>query len=89
MIESAFDRLAKRVESIYGEQRQQPQHPAVFVVEPLPTAKPTELDEARAVVIAFFRAVPRVMLTMIAVQLLFAREAWRWLRQWRRMPKDG
>lgn len=80
-----FDRMVERAEMLYGEQRQQPQHPAVFVVEPPPTAKPSELDEARALVVAFFRAVPQVMLTLIAMQLLFAREAWRWLRQWKRI----
>ena len=89
MIESDFDRMVRRAETIYGEQRQQPQIPAVYVVEPPPAAKPTELDEARALVIAFLRAVPQVMLTMIAMQLLFAREAWRWLRQWKRTAPGG
>jgi len=89
MFESDFDRLAKRVESIYGEQRQQPQHPAVFVVEPLPTAKPTELDEARALIVSFLRSIPEMLLTLAALQLLLFREGWRWLRSWRRMPKEG
>jgi hypothetical protein len=84
MIESDFDRLVRRAESLYSERKDAP-IPAIYVVEPPIAAKPTELDEARALVISFFRAVPQVMLTMIAMQLLFAREAWRWLRQWKRI----
>jgi hypothetical protein len=85
---SDVEQLFRRADSLYST-KEQPQHPGIYVVEPPITAKPTELDEARALVIAFFRAVPEVMLTMIAMQLLLVREGWRWLRSWRRTPKGG
>ena len=89
MIESDFDRLAKRVESIYGEQRQQPNIPAVYVVEPLTVPKANELDEARGLVMAFLRELPEVALTLAAMLVILARHAWRWLRQWKRTPQVG
>ncbi len=84
MFESDFDRLAKRVESIYGEQRQQPNIPAVYVVEPLTVPKANELDQARALVLAFLRELPDLALTLAAMLVILARHAWRWLRQWKR-----
>ncbi len=89
MIESDFDRLVRRAESLYGEQRQQPQIPAVFVVEPPVVAKASELDEARGLVLAFIRELPDLALTLAALAVVGLRHAWRWLRSWKRTPQIG
>jgi len=82
-MQTDFDRLVKRVESLYGEQRQQPNIPPVYVVTP-PTSKASELDEARGLVMAFLRELPDLALTLAAVLVILARNAWRWLRSWKR-----
>jgi hypothetical protein len=87
MFESDFDRLVKRADSLYGERKDQPAIPAVYVVEPPHAPKPDELDEAKALIVSFLRAIPEVLLTLLAMQLLLVREGWRWVRQWRRTPR--
>jgi hypothetical protein len=87
-MQSDFDRLVKRVESLYGEQRQQPNIPPVYLVTP-PTSKATELDEARGLVMAFLRELPDLAVTLAALAVVGLRHAWRWLRQWRRTPQGG
>ena len=89
MIESDFDRMVRRAESLYGERKDQPVIPAVYMVTPTAAPKPDELDEARALIVSFLRAVPEIALTLLAMQLLLVREGWRWLRQWRRTPQNG
>ncbi len=89
MIESDFDRMVRRPESLYGEQRQQPNIPPVYFVEPSAAPKRDELDEARGLVLAFFRELPEVALTLAAMLVILARNAWRWLRQWKRTPQVG
>jgi hypothetical protein len=89
MIESDFDRLAKRVDAIYGERKSQPDIPAVYVVEPPQMPKQTELDQARALVVAALREIPGILLTLAALLVLLARNAWRWCRQWKRTPQIG
>jgi hypothetical protein len=88
MNETDFDRMVRRAESLYGEQRQQPNIPAVYLVTP-PTSKASELDEARGLVLAFMRELPEVALTLVAFAVILARHAWRWLRSWKRTPKEG
>ncbi len=88
MFETDFDRLAKRVESIYGEKRQQPDIPAIYVVEPPAVPKANELDQARGLVMAFLRELPDLALTLAAMLVILARHAWRWLRQWKRVAKS-
>jgi hypothetical protein len=89
MIESAFDRMVRRAESLYGSDQRQPAIPAVYVVEPPAAPKRDELDEARALVLAFLRELPDIALTLAAMMVILARHAWRWLRQWKRTAKDG
>jgi len=88
MIESDFDRLVRRVEGLYGEQKQQPTIPALYIARS-PTSKATELDEARGLVLAFMRELPRLTLTLAALAVVGLRHAWRWLRQWRRTPQGS
>jgi hypothetical protein len=87
-MQTDFDRLVKRVESLYGEQRQQPNIPPVYVVEPPTAPKRDELDEARGLVLAFLRELPDLALTLAALAVVGLRHAWRWLRQWRRTPQS-
>ena len=86
MIESDFDRLTRRVESLYGERQQQPDIPAVYVVPPPQMPKETELDQARALVLAALREIPDIALTFAAMFVLLVRDAWRWCKQWKRKP---
>jgi len=89
MIESDFDRLVRRVESLYGERQNSPAVPPVYFVEPTPAAKPSELDEAKALVLAFLRELPGLLLTLAALAVVGIRRCWLWLRQWRRTPQAG
>lgn len=84
MIESDFDRLAKRVDAIYGERKNQPDIPAVYVVSPPQTPQQTELDQARALVIAFLKELPELMLLFVALGVVGIRRCWLWLKQWKR-----
>jgi hypothetical protein len=86
-METDFDRLVKRVESLYGEQRQQPNIPPVYLVTP-PTSKANELDEARGLVLAFLRELPELALTLAALAVVALRHAWRWLRSWKRTAQS-
>jgi hypothetical protein len=88
MIESAFDRMVRRAESLYGSDQRQSNVPPVYVVTP-PNTKATELDEARGLVVAFLRELPDIALTLAAMLVILARNAWRWLRQWKRTAKHG
>lgn len=76
----------KRADALYSSS-QQPQHSGIYVVPPPPQAKPSELDEAKALIIAFFKELPEIALTLAAMMVLLVREAWRWLRQWKRIAK--
>jgi hypothetical protein len=89
MIESDFDRLVRRVETLYGERNEAPAIPAVYFVEPPAAPKRDEVDEAKALIVSLLRSIPEMMLTLAALQLLLLREGWRWLRQWRRTPQVG
>jgi hypothetical protein len=84
---TALDRMYERAESLYGERKDQPAIPAVYLVEPPAAPKPDELDEAKALIVSFLRAIPEITLTLLAMQLLLVREGWRWLRQWKRTPQ--
>jgi len=86
-MQTDFDRLVKRVESLYGEQRQQPNIPPVYLVTP-PTSKASELDEARGLVLAFLRELPGLALTLAALAVVGLRHAWLWLRSWKRTPQS-
>jgi hypothetical protein len=86
-MQTDFDRLVRRVEMLYGEQKQQPNIPAVYLVTP-PTSKATELDEARGLVLAFLRELPELALTLAALAVVGLRHAWRWLRSWRRTAQS-
>lgn len=88
MIESDFDRLARRVDELYSE-RKQPDIPAVYFVPPPQMPKQTELDQARALVVAALREIPDIALTFAAMFVLLARDAWRWCKQWKRTPQIG
>jgi hypothetical protein len=88
MIESDFDRLAKRVDAIYGE-RKQPEIPSVYVVEPPQMPKQGELDQARALVVAFLKELPELMLLVAALAVVGIRRCWLWLRQWKRTPQSA
>lgn len=81
-----LDRLSARVESLYGERKERPV-PAVYIVEP-PTSKASEMTEAKALVLSFLRELPGFALELVAFALVLTRRAWRWLRQWKRVPKD-
>jgi hypothetical protein len=81
--------MVERAESLYGERKNAPVIPAVYVVEPATAPKRDELDEARGLVLAFFRELPELALTLAAMLVILARHAWRWLRQWRRTPQVG
>jgi hypothetical protein len=87
MIESDFDRLVRRAESLYGEQRQQPSIPALYIARS-PASKATELDEARGLVLAFLRELPGLALTLAALAVVGLRHAWRWLRSWKRTAQS-
>lgn len=89
MIESDFDRLIRRAESLYGHREEQPRIPAVYVVEPPATPRHSEIDEARALVVAFLRELPHFALELVAFALVLTRRAWRWCKQWKRTPKGG
>jgi len=84
-----FDRLVRRVEGLYGERKNAPVIPAVYIVEPSAAPKRDELDEARALILSFLREVPRLTLTLAALAVVGLRHAWRWLRSWKRTPKEG
>ena len=71
--------MVRRAESLYGERGNQPVIPAVYFVEPPAAPKRDELDEARGLVLAFLREIPDILLTLAAMLVLLAREAWRWL----------
>jgi hypothetical protein len=86
-MQTDFDRLVRRVETLYGEQRQQPNIPPVYLVTP-PTSKANELDEARGLVLAFLRELPGLALTLAALAVVGLRHAWRWLRSWKRTPRS-
>lgn len=88
MTESPFDRLEKRIDALYGERKEQP-IPAVYVVEPPQMPKQTELDAARALVIAFVKEVPELMLLFVALGVVGIRRCWLWLKQWKRKPQVG
>lgn len=87
MIETDFDRMVRRAESLYGHREEQPRVPAVYVVEPPQMPRHSEIDEARALVVAFLREIPEVMLTLTAFAVILVRDAWRWCKQWKRTPK--
>ncbi len=89
MIESDFDRLVRRAESLYGERNEAPAIPAVYFVEPPAAPKRDEVDEAKALIVSFLRSIPEMLLTLAALQLLLVREGWLWLRQWKRTPAAG
>lgn len=86
---SDLDRLSARVESLYGEKQNAPAVPSVYFVEPPQMPKQTELDQARALVMSFLREIPDIALTFAAMLVLLVRDAWRWVRQWRRTPQVG
>jgi hypothetical protein len=88
MIETDMDRLARRVDSLYGQREKQPDIPAVYFVMP-PTSKLSEMDEAKSLVLLFLRELPGLALELAAFALVVARRAWRWCRQWKRTPKGG
>jgi hypothetical protein len=88
MIESAFDRLARRVDELYSE-RKQADIPAVYFVPPPQMAKETELDQARALVIAFLKELPELMLLFVALGVVGIRRCWLWLKQWKKVPQVG
>jgi len=81
-----LDRLSARIESLYGERSHLPNVPPVYVVEPPATPRHSEIDEARALVVAFLREIPDILLTLAAMLVLLAREAWRWLA--RKFPRN-
>ena len=85
MIETDMDRLARRVNEIYGERKNTPDIPPVYLVTPPPSSRPREIDEARGLVLAFLRELPDVALTLAAFTLILVRDAWRWCRQWKRV----
>lgn len=84
MIETDMDRLARRVNEIYGEGKNTPDIPAVYFVTP-PTSKLSEMDEAKSLVLLFLRELPGLALGLAAFALVVARRAWRWCRQWKRV----
>ncbi len=84
-----LDRMHARADALYGEKSQLPSVPPGYVVEPPATPRQSELDEARALVVAFLRELPDVALTLTAFAVLLVRDAWRWLRQWKRTPQIG
>jgi hypothetical protein len=83
IMQTDFDRVVKRVESLYGEQRQQPNIPPVYLVTP-PTPKASELDHTCGLVLAFLLELPDLALTLVALAVAGLRHAWRWLRSWKR-----
>jgi len=89
MNESDMDRLTRRVESLYGERSKQPVIPAVYVVPRPQTPQQTELDQARALVVAFLKELPELMLLVAALGVVGIRRCWLWLRQWKRTPQVG
>ena len=78
------EQMMKRANALYSSS-QQPQHSGLYVVTPPDAAKPSELDEARALVLAFLREIPELALTFAAMLVLLARDAWRWCKQWKRI----
>ncbi len=88
MIESGFDRMVRRADDLYGE-RKQPSIPAVYMVEPPQMPKRDELDEARALVLAALRELPKIMLLAAALAVVGIRRCWLWLRQWKKVPRIG
>ncbi len=80
--------MVERAESLYGERKDAPIVPPVYLVTP-PTSKASELDEARGLVVAFLRELPDLAVTLAAMLVILARHAWRWLRQWKRTPQVG
>ena len=85
---SDVEQLFRRADSLYST-KEQPQHPGIFVVEPSIAAKPTELEQARALVVAFLKELPELMLLVAALAVVGIRRCWLWLRQWRRTPQVG
>lgn len=74
------------VDAIYG-QRKQHDIPVVYAVEPPQTPKRSELDEARALVLAALRELPKIMLLVTALAVVGIRRCRLRLKQWRRTPK--
>jgi hypothetical protein len=89
MIETEMDRLARRVESLYGQKQNTPNIPPLYFVPPPPPPKESELDQARALVIAFLKELPELMLLFVALGVVGIRRCWLWLRQWKRTPQVG
>jgi hypothetical protein len=89
MNETDFDRMVRRAESLYGHREEQPRIPAVYVVEPPQMPRHSEIDEARALVVAFLRELPELMLLAAALAVVGLRRCWLWLRQWKRTPQIG
>lgn len=87
--ESDMDRLSRRVNEIYGERQNQPAVPPVYVVEPPMMPERDELDEARALVLAALRELPKIMLLVAALAVVGIRRCWLWLKQWKRTPQVG
>jgi hypothetical protein len=85
---SDVEQLFRRADSLYST-KEQPQHPGIFVVEPSIAAKPTELEQARALVVAFLKELPELMLLVAALAVVGIRRCWLWLRQRRRTPQVG
>jgi hypothetical protein len=52
-------------------------------------AKETELDQARALVIAFLKELPELMLLFVALGVVGIRRCWLWLKQWKKVPQVG
>ena len=89
MIESEMDRLARRVESLYGQKQNAPNIPPLYFVPPPQMPKETELDQARALVIAFLKELPELMLLVAALAVVGIRRCWLWLKQWKKVPQVG
>jgi len=81
---TGVEQMMKRADALYSSSPQ-PQHSGLYFVTPPEAAKPTELDEARALVLSALREIPDVALTLAAMLVLLARDAWRWCKQWRRI----
>ena len=67
---SNVEEMMKRAESIYGRPDNQPPHGGLYFVTPPPAAKPSEIDEARALVLAFLREIPEIALTLAAFAVI-------------------
>jgi len=89
MIETDFDRMVRRADSLYGERQNAPAIPAVYVVEPRQMPKQGELEQARALVLAALRELPELMLLAAALAVVGIRHCWLWMRRWKKTGQVG